>query len=155
MGAGDATLLLSVAGGLLGNDSGNVVQQLKNTFGIDEFGIRQGEIGGTGGRQPTSRIASNIAGSTVDTSTTTGSQIFSVGKRLSSNAMLSYEQSLGTAESVIKLTVNLTRQISVIGRAGSDNALDIFYTLTFGQPPRQPRGKSPTSSNPSDATTKE
>ena len=69
--------------------------------------------------------------------------------------MLSYEQSLGTAESVIKLTVNLTRQISVIGHAGSDNALDIFYTLTFGQPPRQPRGKSPTSSNPSDATTKE
>jgi translocation and assembly module TamB len=151
MGAGDATLLLSVAGGLLGNDSGNVVQQLKKTFGIDEFGIRQGEIGGTGGRQPTSRIA----GSTVDTSTTTSSQIFSVGKRLSSNAMLSYEQSLGTAESVIKLTINLTRQISVIGRAGSDNALDIFYTLTFGQPPRQPRGKSSTSSNPSDAITKE
>ena len=151
MGAGDATLLLSVAGGLLGNDSGNVVQQLKKTFGIDEFGIRQGEIGGTGGRQPTSRIA----GSTVDTSTTTGSQIFSVGKRLSSNAMLSYEQSLGTAESVIKLTVNLTRQISVIGRAGSDNALDIFYTLTFGQPPRQPRGKSSTPGEPGDAKTKE
>ncbi len=134
--AGDATLLLSVAGGLLGNDSGNVVQQLKRTFGIDEFGFRQGDIGGSGGRQPTSRIA----GSSIDTTATTGNQIFSVGKRLSSNAILSYEQSLGTAESVIKLTVDLTRQVSLVGRAGSDNALDIFYTLTFGQPPRRTRG---------------
>ncbi|HJV93242.1 MAG TPA: hypothetical protein VJ572_07155, partial [Azonexus sp.] len=47
--------------------------------------------------------------------------------------LLSYEQSLGRAESVVKLTVNLTRQISLIGRAGSDNALDVFYTLAFGR----------------------
>ena len=89
--------------------------------------------------------------SSVDTTATTGSQIFSVGKRLSSNAMLSYEQSLGTVESVIKLTVNLTRQVSVIARAGSDNALDIFYTLTFGQPPRRARGTKPTKSEPAGA----
>ncbi|GHU27552.1 hypothetical protein AGMMS50256_07650 [Betaproteobacteria bacterium] len=35
------------------------------------------------------------------------------------------------------LIVNLTRNIAVIGRAGSDNALDILYTLTFGPPPRR------------------
>ena len=151
MGTSDATLLLSVAGGLLGNDSGNVVQQLKKTFGIDEFGFRQGDIGGSGGRQPTSRIA----GSSVDTTATTGSQIFSVGKRLSSNAMLSYEQSLGTVESIIKLTVNLTRQVSVIARAGSDNALDIVYTLTFGQPPRRARGTKSTESEPAGAPNQE
>lgn len=134
MGAGDATILLSAAGGLLGNDSGNVVQQLKRTFGIDEFAVRQGEIGATGGRQASSRIA---AGS-VDTTATTGSQILSIGKRLSSNALLSYEQALGRAEGIVKLTVNLNRQVSVIGRAGSDNALDIFYTLSFGRPARRP-----------------
>ena len=135
MGAGDATVLLSAAGGLLGRDSGNLVGQLKKTFGIDEFGVRQGDIGGTGTRQPSSRVA----GSSVDTTASTGSQIFSVGKRLSSNALLSYEQALGKAESVVKLTVNLTRQISIIGRAGSDNALDIFYTLSFGRETRRPR----------------
>lgn len=135
MGAGDATVLLSAAGGLLGSNSGNLVGQLKKTFGIDEFGVRQGDIGGTGTRQPTSRVA----GSSVDTTASTGSQIFSVGKRLSSNALLSYEQTLGKAESVVKLTVNLTRQISIIGRAGSDNALDIFYTLSFGREQRPPR----------------
>lgn len=135
MSAGDATLLLGAAGGLLGNDSGNLVGQLKKTFGIDEFGVRQGEIGGGGGRQPASRVA----GSSVDTSSATGNQIFSVGKRLSSNAMLSYEQALGKAESIVKLTVSLNRQISVVGRAGSDNAFDIFYTLSFGKEPRTRR----------------
>jgi len=135
MSAGDATVLLGAAGGLLGNESGNLVGQLKKTFGIDEFGVRQGEIGGSGGRQPTSRVA----GSSVDTSSSTGNQIFSVGKRLSSNALLSYEQALGKAESIVKLTVNLNRQVSVVGRAGSDNAFDIFYTLSFGRTPRTAR----------------
>ena len=135
MGAGDATLLFSAAGGLLGNDSGNVVQQLKKTFGFDEFGLRQGNIGDTGGRQPTSRVA---GGNSIDTAGTTGQQILSVGKRLTSNALVSYEQTLGRAEGIVKLTVNLTRQIAVIGRAGSDNALDIFYTLTFGRAEKKP-----------------
>ena len=63
-----------------------------------------------------------------------------MGKRLSANATLAYEQSLNKAESVVKLTVNLTRRIAVIGRAGSDNAVDILYTLTFGQPPRRGAG---------------
>ena len=131
MSASDATILVSAAGDLLGNDSGNIVQQLKSTFGIDEFGIRQGELGG-GGRLPASRVA----GSSVDTTASTGNQIFSVGKRLSSNALLSYEQSIGRAEGIVKLTVNLSRRLALIGRAGSDNAIDLFYTLTFGQPPR-------------------
>jgi translocation and assembly module TamB len=140
VGAGDASVLLSAASGLLGNDSGGVIQQLKSSFGIDEFGVRSGQVGDAGGRQRTSRVAA----SSVDTASTTGNQILSVGKRLSSNAVLSYEQALGKAESVVKLTVNLNRQISVIGRAGSDNALDLFYTLTFGRPARPLNGRSAT-----------
>jgi translocation and assembly module TamB len=135
MSAGDAALLIPAAGSILGNDSGNVVKQLKNTFGIDEFGVRQGQIGDTGGRSQGSRVA----GGGIDTTATTGNQILSVGKRLSSNALLSYEQNLGKAESVVKLTVNLTRQISVIGRAGSDNALDVFYTITLGRGSQESR----------------
>ena len=145
MGAGDATLLFSAAGGLLGNDSGNVIQQLKKTFGFDEFGVRQGRIGDTGGRQQISRVA---GGNSVDTSSTTGQQILSVGKRLSSNALLSYEQTLGRAEGIVKLTVNLTRQIAVIGRAGSDNALDIFYTLSFGREAPTDKARPPPGQKP-------
>jgi translocation and assembly module TamB len=129
MGAGDATVLLSAAGGLLGNDAGNLLQQLKRNFGLDEFGVRQGDLGNSSSR----RSGSRVAGSSIDTASTTGNQILSVGKRLSANALLSYEQSLGQAESIVKLTVNLSRRVSVIGRAGSDNALDVFYTFTFGE----------------------
>jgi translocation and assembly module TamB len=135
MSAGDATVLLSAAGGLLGNDSPGVIDQVKKSFGIDEIGLRQGELGSTGGRQAGSRIA----GGSTDTTAATGNQIFSIGKRLSKNTLLSYEQTLGRAEGIVKLTVNLSRQISVIGRAGSDNALDIFYTITFGKQPAKAR----------------
>ncbi|MDD2744153.1 MAG: translocation/assembly module TamB domain-containing protein, partial [Rhodocyclaceae bacterium] len=135
MGAGDAALLLSAAGSILGRDSGGIVKQLKSTFGIDEFGVRQGQLGDNGSRTQGSRVA----GGSIDTTAATGNQILSVGKRLSSNAMLSYEQALGEAESIVKLTVNLTREISIIGRAGSDNALDIFYTLTLGRTKREAR----------------
>ena len=76
MGAGDATTLLSAASGLLGNDSGNVIQQVKKTFGFDELGVRQGRLGDSGGRQQVSRVA----GGSVDTTGSTGQQIFTVGK---------------------------------------------------------------------------
>lgn len=138
-GAGDAVVLLSAAGSLLGNQSAGVVQQIRSGFGIDEFGVRQGQIGDLGGRQPGSRVV----GGTIDATSTTGSQILSVGKRLSNNALLSYDQTLGKAESVVKLTIFLNRQLSLIARAGSDNALDIFYTISFGGPsPRAERDRS-------------
>lgn len=140
VGSGDAATLLSAASGLLGNNSGGVVQQLKKNFGIDELGVRQGQVGDMGRRQ-TSRVVSGG-----DASGATGEQIFTAGKRLSSNVLLSYEQALGTAESIVKLTVNLSQRVSLIGRAGSDNALDVFYTLTFGETPRNQRtpGKTKT-----------
>jgi translocation and assembly module TamB len=134
MSAGDAALLAAAADDLLGNDSGGIVRQLKNTFGIDEFGVRQGDIGGNAARAPGSRI---VARGVDAAASAPNDPILSVGKRLSANATLAYEQSLTKAESVVKLTVNLTRRVAVIARAGSDNALDIFYTLTFGQPPRR------------------
>ena len=137
MGAGDASVLLSAAGGLLGNDAGNVVQQIKRSFGLDELGVRQGSIGDSGSRQASSRVA----GSRSVESTSTGQQIVSLGRRLSSNALLSYEQALGKAEGIVKLTVNLNRRVAVIGRAGSDNALDVFYTLTFGGAAEKPVGQ--------------
>lgn len=136
MSGSDATVLLSAADGLLGNDAGGLLRQLKKGFGVDEFGIRQGGLGDTGSRGQSSRIVGNG----IDTTASTGNQILSIGKRLSSNALLSYEQALGKAESIVKLTVNLNRQVALIGRAGSDNALDVFYTLTLGRSTAPGRG---------------
>ncbi len=130
-GAGAAGLLLSAAGSLFGNESGGLVRQIKQGFGIDEFSVRQGEIGDSGGR----RMGSRVVGSTFDTTAGTGNQILSVGRRLSSNVLLSYDQSLGRAGSVVKLSIALNRQVSLIARAGTDNALDVLYSFVFGEPP--------------------
>jgi len=137
-GAGAAGLLLSAAGSLFGNESGGLVRQIKQGFGIDEFSVRQGEIGDSGGRQ----MGSRVVGSTFDTSAGTGNQILSVGRHLSRNVLLSYDQSLGRAGSVVKLSIALNRQVSLIARAGTDNALDVLYTLTFGEPARRQRAAS-------------
>ena len=135
--AGAAGLLLSAAGSLFGNESGGLVRQIKQGFGIDELTVRQGEIGDSGGRQMTSRVVGN----TFDTASGTGNQIVSVGRRLSRNVLLSYDQSLGRAGSVAKLTIALNRQVSLIARAGTDNAVDIVYSFVFGQPPSR-RGRT-------------
>jgi translocation and assembly module TamB len=134
-GAADATVLLAAAGSLLGNEAGGVVQQIRRGVGIDQLGVRQGEVGDSGGRQMSSRVV----GSSFDTQSATGNQVLMVGKRLTGNAMLSYEQALGKAGSVVKLSVALSRQLSLILRAGTDNALDVLYTITLGAPP--PREK--------------
>lgn len=128
-GAGDNGILLAAAQTILGGQDGGVLRQLQRGLGIDEFGVSTGEIGGYG-KQPTSRVASS---SGFGGSQTVNGQIVTVGKRLSSNALLSYEQSLNTAESIVKLTVNLSRQFSVVGRAGSESALDFFWHYRFGK----------------------
>jgi translocation and assembly module TamB len=135
---GAALLLLSAAGSLFGNESGGLMRQIKQGFGIDEFSVRQGEIGGYGGRQPGSRVV----GGSFNTTAGTGDQILSIGRRLSNNALLSYDQALGRAGSVVRLTINLNRQVSLVARAGSDNALDILYTLTFGESTRRRAARS-------------
>jgi len=106
-----------------------VLTKLQRSLGIDELGVSSGNIGGSG-RQETSRIAST---SSFGSSNTTTGQIVSVGKQLSSNVLISYDQSLTTAESVVKLTVHLNRNFYLVGRAGSDNAMDFFWTYRFGR----------------------
>ena len=132
MGAGDATVLLSAAGALLGNNAGGLTRQLKEQFGFEDVGIRQGRLGEATMRTQGSRVA----GLSNDTAGHAGNQIFSVSKRLSQNLLLSYEQVLGKAENIVKLTFKLSPGVSVVGRAGSDNALDIFYSFSFGGAPK-------------------
>jgi translocation and assembly module TamB len=85
-----------------------------------------------------------VVGSSFNTTSGNSDQVLSVGRRLSKNVLLSYDQALGRAGSVVKLTMNLNRQVSLVARAGSDNALDILYTITFGGPaPREKRSAGP------------
>ncbi|MDV6345685.1 translocation/assembly module TamB domain-containing protein [Nitrosomonas sp. Is37] len=107
----DTSLLLAAAGSILGGQSsgGGVIEQIGQTLGVDEFSIRQQATGSA-----------------------LSSQIGVIGKRLSSSAYLSYERGLTTATAgITKLTYSLTRNITIVTRAGDDNAIDLYYTFQY------------------------
>ncbi len=111
LGAGgvDSALLLAAAGSIFGSSSSSITQQLSDTLGVDEISFRQGETGNP-----------------------LGSQIGTIGKRLSSRSYISYERGLtNSTASVTKLTYNLTPKITVVTQTGVDSAVDMFYTFRF------------------------
>ena len=44
---------------------------------------------------------------------------------------LSYEQVVGGAGGIAQLAYRLSRRLSVVARAGTDNALELVYSLSF------------------------
>ncbi|MDP2868874.1 MAG: translocation/assembly module TamB domain-containing protein, partial [Methyloversatilis sp.] len=74
---------------------------------------------------------SQVVSSSQRSSTTVGGQVVSVGKRLTSNALLSYEQGVAGATSVVKLTWTLTRHLALIGSTGTEQAVDVRYVFSF------------------------
>lgn len=106
-GKADASLLLAAAGSILGGQSGGVTDKISRALGVDELSIRQ-----------------------VGSDPLTG-QIGTIGKRLSKEAYISYEQGLAAAAGVTKLTYALTPKITLVARAGMDNAIDVLYSLSF------------------------
>lgn len=60
-----------------------------------------------------------------------GTAIVSVGKRLSSRATLSYEQSLDGLNQVVKVLYQLTPRVRLEAQAGEQSSFDAFYTLEY------------------------
>ncbi|MCK0510699.1 translocation/assembly module TamB domain-containing protein [Aromatoleum buckelii] len=127
-GGADLGLLLPAAQALFGGPGGGMTEQLSRSLGFDQFSIGQGELSSVT-RGATSRVVGE--GSVVTGEGTVSGQVLSLGKRLSSDLFLSFEQSLGGAESLVKLTYQLTRQVSLVARGGSDNSADVYYTISF------------------------
>lgn len=125
---GDMGLLLPAAQALLGGPGGGMTEQLSRSLGFDEFAIGQGELYGAR-RSATSRVVGD--GSIVSGGGTVGGQVLTLGKRLSSDLFLSVEQSLGGAESLVRLTYQLTERVSLVARGGTNNSADIYYTISF------------------------
>ena len=65
------------------------------------------------------------------TATTTGERIVTLGKQLGSRFYLGFERGITGAISVLKITYDLSRRWSVQARAGTENSLDLLYTLGF------------------------
>jgi len=130
---GEMALLLPAAQALLGG-GGSMSASLAKALGFDEISFGTG-IDSRSRVQTSSVATGSVTGTASRASAGTGGsvpgQVVTIGKRLSSRAMLSFEQSIAGTSSIVKLTYQLTRRIAVIGRAGSENALDTLFSLSF------------------------
>ncbi len=124
----DLGLLLPAAQALLGGPGGGMTEELSRSIGFDTFSIGQGELNSTS-RAASSRVVGG--GSTIASGPSVSGQVLSVGKRLGTDLFMSFEQSLGGAETLVKLTYQLSRRVSLIARGGTDNALDLSYSISF------------------------
>ncbi|HPR05151.1 MAG TPA: hypothetical protein PLI17_00775, partial [Denitromonas sp.] len=124
----DLALLLPAAQALLGGPGGGVTQELASGLGLDEISLGQGELNSVS-RGATSSVVGG--GSRIDSGATTSGRVLTLGKRLSATTTISFEQSLSGVAQIVKLTHQLTRSLSVVGRAGTDNAVDLQWSMSF------------------------
>ncbi len=110
-GGADSSLLVAAAGAMLGGQSGGITGQIAQALGVDEFSLRQAADS--------------------DTQDILANQILTVGKRFSDRAWLGYEQGLTAVTGTLKFTYALTPRVSLVTRAGGDNAVDVFYNFSF------------------------
>lgn len=125
MAGSEAALLMSAAGAIFGGDNGsNIPSSIAHTLGLEDLSF------GTTSTSPESQLPTQTVAGTIN-STSSNEQVFSVGKRIAPDLVFSIERSLTDASNGLKLTWQLTRRFSIIGRAGSDTAIDGQYTFSF------------------------
>jgi len=102
-------VLLQVAAGALlsQTESVNLQAKMAETLGIDSFDVRAGS------------------------SESLTSTVVSVGKRLSSRATLSYEQSLDGLSQVVKVLYQLSPHVRLEAQGGQPSSFDAFYTREY------------------------
>ncbi len=131
---GEMALLLPAAQALLGDSGSGMSASLARALGFDEISFGSSVDGRS--RVQTSSVATGSVTGTASSASSSNidsvpGQVITIGKRLSAQAMLSFEQSISGTSSIVKLTYQLTRRIAVVGRAGSENALDAVFSLSF------------------------
>ncbi len=124
-GGADATLLLSAATSLLGPKGS---EPISRQLGLDELGVRSGNVGSSRGLLPDRTVAGDSTSSAYALST---NQFFVVGKRLSDKVYGSFEQALSGRDGVVKLSYRLSNRLSVVAKGGTINGLDLLYYVFF------------------------
>jgi translocation and assembly module TamB len=72
-----------------------------------------------------------FAGPSTSADGTTTQAALTVGKRLSDNIYLSYEQSLGGTLSAVSILYDLSKRLTLRARAGTENAVDVIFTHRY------------------------
>jgi translocation and assembly module TamB len=110
----DLAILQAASGALLASDKPPLQRRIASRFGLDEMTVRS-----------SSELATR---NSIDPTT----NVFAVGKRLSSRLYLSFEQALGaTAEYLVKADYSLTQRLSLRGQTGTTSGVGLFYRFAW------------------------
>jgi translocation and assembly module TamB len=123
----ERAMLAAAASALFAGQSDGAAANVFRSLGIDEISVRSGgQVGSS--LLPRETVAGTLRSGR---SSTASSEVVAVGKRLTDDLYVTFEQALSGAESFVALSYQLTRRLSVIARAGSTNALVLVYSVSF------------------------
>ncbi|MEN9760565.1 MAG: hypothetical protein RI906_391 [Pseudomonadota bacterium] len=131
-GAAGVFALREAAMAILGSDDGGLVGSLNQAFGLEFMGVgpaREGMRDALGSQRlglPPLRGGAREAAAG-----TGGQQVVTIGRRLSSRLMLSYEQGLNGLANLIRLQYDISRRLSLRAQGGRENAVDLLAWWWF------------------------
>src|SRR5205814_7951905 len=106
---GAAPTLVAAANAILGRST--PASQIAQRFGFDEVKVGRSDTASALGTLPQSTVAGRTA-------TAAATEVVTVGKRLSKDVYVVYEQGLAEAEGALRITWQITQKFQVLLRAG-------------------------------------
>lgn len=120
----DRAMLAAAAGALFSGQTDAASSALMRGLGIDEISLRGAQTSSS--LLPRETVAGQLrAGSTAT------QEVVAVGKRINDQVYLSFEQALSGSGYAIALSYQLTQALSLVGRAGTSNAIDLVWSIAF------------------------
>jgi len=128
-GGGDNIALAQAAAALLSGNSEGYGTRVARAVGVDEISIRTGNFG-IASLLPARGVAGSLRSDEASAATVAG-EIITIGKNVNESLSLSYQQALSDASKFLQINYRLTRGLSVVVRGGTDNAIDLVYSIAF------------------------
>ncbi|MDH5263204.1 MAG: translocation/assembly module TamB domain-containing protein [Betaproteobacteria bacterium] len=120
--AADAAMLVGAASSILGRGAMSESRVFRG-LGIDELSVGA-EESGLLGTMPQSTVAGRTGG-------TSAAEVVTVGKQLTDNILVSYKQGLADAEGSFRVTMQFTKSLQFIVRAGYLPGIDVVYRFNL------------------------
>ena len=137
---GQSAALAAAAATLFGSNDGSLAGGLVDALGLDVLTIRSAGVGdgllsssfgggGVGGSMPPVPGAVGTAASGAGAGA--AGNVLAVGKRLSRNLLVTYEQGLQGVSNLLRIQYDITRRLSLRAQTGTESAVDLLYWFTY------------------------
>ncbi len=120
----DRAMLAAAAGALFAGQSDAATSTLMRNLGLDEISLR-------GSQSNSSLLPRETVAGQLRSSSSATQEVVALGKRINDKLYLSFEQAITGSSYAVALSYQLTQALSVVGRAGTTNAIDLVWTVAF------------------------